>query len=110
MSHLPIPPRDQPRVAARIQLLWHGSLDKFTLKEFSEALYNMGREYERHLYGDGHEGWRLACVEKAVILNALVQCEGNKAEAARLLGIGKTTLHRRLREMDRIEKSESNGK
>jgi transcriptional regulator with AAA-type ATPase domain len=97
---LPIPPRDKPKVDARIQVLWHGALDKFTLVEFATACYNLGREFERHLYGDGHEGWRLACVEKAVILNALALCHGNKLETARLLGISKNTLFRRLKEMN----------
>jgi DNA-binding protein Fis len=97
---LPIPVRDKPKVDARIQLLWHSELDKFTLLEFATACYNYGRDFERHLYGDGHEGWRLACVEKAVILNALAQCKGNKNAAARLLGIGKTTLFRKLKEID----------
>jgi len=97
---LPIPPSDKPKIDARIQLLWHSALDRFTLLEFATACYNDGREWERHLYGDGHEGWRLACVEKAVILNALVQCDGNKFKTAKLLGISKTTLHRKLHEIE----------
>jgi DNA-binding NtrC family response regulator len=100
MPQLPIPVRDLPRLKARMDLLWHGEIDRMGLMEFATACYNYGRDFERHLYGDGHEGWRLACVEKAVILNALGQCKGNKARTARLLGIGKTTLHRKLKDIE----------
>lgn len=37
-------------------------------------------------------------LEKQAIQHAMVQAEGNKLEAARLLSIGKTTLYRKLRE------------
>ncbi len=40
----------------------------------------------------------LAEVERQVILNAVAELKGDKAQAARLLGIGKTTLYRRLRQ------------
>jgi hypothetical protein len=35
-------------------------------------------------------------VETATIRKALVKCKGNKLDAARLLGIGKTTLYRKI--------------
>jgi len=40
----------------------------------------------------------MAELEKQTILNALVQLNGDKLLAARLLGIGKTTLYRKLKE------------
>jgi transcriptional regulator of acetoin/glycerol metabolism len=40
----------------------------------------------------------MAELEKSSILNALAELNGDKAEAARLLGIGKTTLYRKLKD------------
>jgi len=40
----------------------------------------------------------MAELEKQTILNALAQVNGDKMLAARLLGIGKTTLYRKLKE------------
>ena len=40
----------------------------------------------------------IAELEKQTILNALAQVNGDKMMAARLLGIGKTTLYRKLKE------------
>jgi transcriptional regulator of acetoin/glycerol metabolism len=37
-------------------------------------------------------------LERQTILNAIVQLNGDKLQAARLLGIGKTTLYRKLKE------------
>jgi len=42
----------------------------------------------------------MAELEKLTILNALVQVNGDKMVAARLLGIGKTTLYRKLKEYE----------
>jgi two-component system response regulator HydG len=39
-------------------------------------------------------------LEKQAILNTIVQLNGDKLLAARLLGIGKTTLYRKLKEYD----------
>jgi two-component system response regulator HydG len=40
----------------------------------------------------------MAEVEKQTILNTITQLNGDKLLAARLLGIGKTTLYRKLKE------------
>jgi len=40
----------------------------------------------------------IAELERQTILNALAQVNGDKVLAARLLGIGKTTLYRKLKE------------
>jgi two-component system response regulator HydG len=49
--------------------------------------------------GNGHARKiiRIAELEKQSILNAVAELNGNKLEAARLLGIGKTTLYRKLK-------------
>jgi DNA-binding NtrC family response regulator len=49
--------------------------------------------------GNGHVGKiiRIAELEKQTILSAVAELNGDKLRAARLLGIGKTTLYRKLR-------------
>jgi transcriptional regulator of acetoin/glycerol metabolism len=42
----------------------------------------------------------MAELERQTILNALAQVNGDKMLAARLLGIGKTTLYRKLKEYE----------
>ena len=42
----------------------------------------------------------MADMEKQTIINALAQLNGDKMLAARLLGIGKTTLYRKLKEYE----------
>lgn len=46
----------------------------------------------------GHKVVSIAAMEKQAILNTIRQLEGDKLTAARLLGIGKTTLYRKLKE------------
>ena len=43
-------------------------------------------------------------LEKQTILNTIAQLNGDKALAARLLGIGKTTLDRKLKQYERGER------
>ena len=43
----------------------------------------------------------MAELERQTILNAIAELNGDKLQAARLLGIGKTTLYRKLRTMHR---------
>ena len=42
-------------------------------------------------------------LEKQTILGAILQLNGDKLLAARLLGIGKTTLYRKLKEYGSLE-------
>ena len=52
-------------------------------------------------FADGNSGSKIvpiAELEKQTILNAIAQLNGDKLMAARLLGIGKTTLYRKLKE------------
>jgi two-component system response regulator HydG len=46
-------------------------------------------------------------IERRAIINAITQANGDKLLAARLLGIGKTTLYRKLREYDGINMADS---
>jgi two-component system, NtrC family, response regulator AtoC len=46
-------------------------------------------------------------VERHAILNAVAEAKGDKLLAAQMLGIGKTTLYRRLREYERKKRSEA---
>ena len=43
----------------------------------------------------------IAEVERHAILNAVAEAKGDKLLAARMLGIGKTTLYRKLRQYER---------
>ena len=45
----------------------------------------------------------IAGLEKEAILGAIAQLNGDKLTAARLLGIGKTTLYRKLKEYEAIQ-------
>jgi two-component system response regulator HydG len=53
-----------------------------------------------HLQPASHGIVPMAELEKQTILNALTQVNGDKMLAARLLGIGKTTLYRKLKEYE----------
>ena len=51
--------------------------------------------------GNGHGGSKIVSIaelEKRTILHALTELHGDKLQAARLLGIGKTTLYRKLKD------------
>jgi two-component system response regulator HydG len=49
--------------------------------------------------GNGHlKIIPIAELEKQTILNAITELNGDKLQAARLLGIGKTTLYRKLKD------------
>ena len=50
----------------------------------------------------------IAEMEKQAILNTLRQLNGDKLTAARLLGIGKTTLYRKLKEYGISDEPEIN--
>jgi len=55
-------------------------------------------QQENNLRGDNLSAFSMASVEKLQILKVLKHTGGNKAEAARLLEIGVTTLYRKLEE------------
>jgi len=53
-----------------------------------------------HANGNGHARKivPMAELERQTILNAIAELNGDKLQAARLLGIGKTTLYRKLKD------------
>lgn len=55
-----------------------------------------GIKHEEH--AENNLDKRISTVEKQVIYNVLQECKGNRAEAARRLGISRTTLWRKLQE------------
>lgn len=61
----------------------------------------------------GRVGMTMAEIEKAAIEKTLAEAEGNKTEAAKILGIGVRTLHRKLdkyeREADKIQDTAESG-
>ena len=48
--------------------------------------------------GHGRKIVTMAELERQTILNAITELNGDKLQAARLLGIGKTTLYRKLKD------------
>lgn len=67
------------------------------MADMSSPLQN-SRPDEGPKSGNGHAITPLAALEKAAVLSAIEQLSGDKLLAARLLGIGKTTLYRKLKE------------
>ena len=73
-------------------------------KSLESKLRELGLHPSRGLeVGDAREpvclaGWSLAEVEREHIQRVLSATEGNRAEAAKILGIGEATLYRRLRD------------
>jgi two-component system response regulator HydG len=74
------------------------------LGDFPTQLQQQGLE-ARHAAGNGEEPdsdsagvITLADLERQAILNTIRRLNGDKLQAARLLGIGKTTLYRKLKE------------
>ena len=68
------------------------------LGDLSPSVSNLNSS---HTLADGNTGSKIipmAELEKQTILNAIAQLNGDKLMAARLLGIGKTTLYRKLKE------------
>jgi two-component system response regulator HydG len=67
------------------------------------ALRNLAsEEYPTLESTAGHGILSLAEMEKRAITQAIEQLHGDKLEAARRLGIGKTTLYRKLKEYGAI--------
>lgn len=68
--------------------------DEIQLKDLPASL----RSVPAGQAGPGLNSLRLDEVEKSVILRALRQTEGNRTEAAKVLGISRRTLHRKINE------------
>jgi len=72
-----------------------------------EAAQAQSEVVETERMGDGPIR-SIAEMEKQAILNTIRQLNGDKLTAAKLLGIGKTTLYRKLKEYG-IEKDDETG-
>jgi len=68
------------------------------LGDLSPAVSNLNASHTRTDGSMGSKIIAMAELEKQTILNAIAQLNGDKLMAARLLGIGKTTLYRKLKE------------
>ena len=58
----------------------------------------MAKSSKKKSSGGGKKIVPLAVLEKQAILNALAFTKDDKLKAAKLLGIGKTTLYRKIKE------------
>jgi hypothetical protein len=93
-----VPTSDQIRINGLIRALASGMIVPV---ELAERAYRMGSEschraMETLDIQCSEEPLDLHEVEKATIRKALMKCRGRKLDAARLLGIGKTTLYRKI--------------
>jgi two-component system response regulator HydG len=68
------------------------------ISDLPTTLRNVEREACSYTPANGHGIVPLSELEKRAILQAIEQLNGDKLEAARKLGIGKTTLYRKLKE------------
>ena len=95
---LQVPTSDQIRITGLVRALASGMIVPI---ELAERAYRIGSESCHRAMETLDSQWSeepldLHEVEKATIRKALLRCRGNKLDAARLLGIGKTTLYRKI--------------
>ncbi|TSA33510.1 MAG: sigma-54-dependent Fis family transcriptional regulator [Verrucomicrobiaceae bacterium] len=77
------------------------SSQKITLRDLPAGL----RSQKEHPVAAPPSGLNLQETETALILRALDDSRGNRTEAARMLGISRRTLHRRLKELNISKRS-----
>lgn len=93
------PPPDEARIRALIKSWASGIL---VPREFAQRVYEMGQQACHRalasiaMQESEDESLDLDIVEKATIAKALTRCQGDKLRAAKVLGIGKTTLYRKV--------------
>lgn len=93
------PPPDEARIRALLKSWASGLL---VTMEFAQRVYQLGqqachRAVELIASEEPEEqSLDLSTVEKATIAKALARCNGDKLRAAKVLGIGKTTLYRKV--------------
>lgn len=93
------PPPDEARIRALLKSWASGLLVPM---EFAQRVYQLGQQAcHRALESIGEaepdeQSLDLSAVEKATIAKALALCKGDKLRAAKVLGIGKTTLYRKV--------------
>ena len=93
------PPPDEARIRALLKSWASGLLVSM---EFAQRVYQLGqqachRALESISEAESEEqSLDLSTVERATIAKALAHCKGDKLRAAKVLGIGKTTLYRKV--------------
>ena len=93
------PPPDEVRIRALLKSWASGLLVPM---EFAQRVYQLGqqachRALESIPEAESEEqSLDLSTVERATIAKALARCKGDKFRAAKVLGIGKTTLYRKV--------------
>ena len=87
-----------PTISSAVEAIKAGATDYLQNPANAEMLEQTIIEALQNYRGFKSSVLPLDQVVKHAILHAVVQAEGNRIEAARLLGIGKTTLYRKLRE------------
>ena len=93
-----LPQTDHLRIQALIRSLASGMIVPI---ELAERAYRLGNESCHRAMDDlteslPEEPLDLSEVERITINKALAKCRGDKLQAARILGIGKTTLYRKI--------------
>ena len=93
-----LPQTDHLRIRALIKSLASGMIVPI---ELAECAYRLGNESCHRAMDDlteslPEEPLDLSEVERITINKALARCRGDKLQAARMLGIGKTTLYRKV--------------
>jgi hypothetical protein len=93
-----LPQTDHLRIQALIKSLASGMIVPI---ELAERAYRLGNESCHRAMDDlteslPEEPLDLSEVERLTINRALAKCRGDKLEAARILGIGKATLYRKI--------------
>ena len=93
-----LPQTDHLRIHALIKALASGMIVPI---ELAERAYRLGNESCHRAMDDlteslPEESLDLSEVERIAINKALAKCRGGKLQTARMLGIGKTTLYRKI--------------
>jgi DNA-binding NtrC family response regulator len=93
-----LPQTDHLRIRALIKSLASGMIVPI---ELAKCAYRLGNESCHRAMDDlteslPEEPLDLSEVERITINRALARCRGDKLQAARMLGIGKTTLYRKV--------------
>ena len=100
----PLAPSDEARIRSLLKALASGMISPI---EFAERVYKLGMQACHHAAANDGSGpeereemFDLSRLERATIARALAKCNGKRLETAHLLGIGKTTLYRKIAAYD----------
>jgi DNA-binding NtrC family response regulator len=104
-SNKPVPLLDKEFLDALQHYHWPGNIrelknaiERSVILENTGVLKRADLPFKSSDSAENNSGFDLAVVEKQHILKVLKHTGGNKTEAARLLGIGLTTLYRKIEE------------